>query len=77
MVARLLLSLSAVTLVAGILTLSAREDAKPGTPADKILPLFMDEFVSLTPGKGKFPTLVCHRVPTPTALPTTRNPLSP
>lgn len=28
---------------------------KPGTPKDKILPLFVEEFVLITPGKGNFP----------------------
>jgi formylglycine-generating enzyme required for sulfatase activity len=53
MSARLLLSLSAVTLVAAGMMLSAREDDKADA-GDKILRRFLDEFVTLTPGKDKF-----------------------
>ncbi len=50
-----LLSLSAVALAAVILALPAAEDTKPAPPTDRILRQCMDEFVSLTPGKGKYP----------------------
>jgi hypothetical protein len=41
-----------VALVALAVTVAA---ADPETPADRILKLFVDEFVPLTPGKDKFP----------------------
>jgi formylglycine-generating enzyme required for sulfatase activity len=54
MYARSLLSLSTVALAAAAVALSAQKEVKKGTPPERILPLFMEEFVSLTPGKGKF-----------------------
>jgi formylglycine-generating enzyme required for sulfatase activity len=55
MYARLPPFLVALTLAGAALTLAARDDAKPTKAGDRILRMFMEEFVSLTPGKGKFP----------------------
>ncbi len=43
--------------LAAILAVAVADGAGPKepTPKEKILPLFLDEFVSLTPGKGNFP----------------------
>lgn len=38
-----------------VLALAQDKPKKAGTPKDKILPQFIEEFVLLTPGKGKFP----------------------
>jgi formylglycine-generating enzyme required for sulfatase activity len=51
--ARPLLSLSALAIAAGALL--PAEDKKTPAQGEKILRRFMDEFVLLTPGKGKFP----------------------
>jgi formylglycine-generating enzyme required for sulfatase activity len=51
--ARPLLALG--TLAAATALLLAADDKKPAKAPEKILRLFIDEFVTITPGKGKFP----------------------
>jgi formylglycine-generating enzyme required for sulfatase activity len=38
-----------------LVALADDQPKKVGTPKDKVLPQFVEEFVALTPGKGKFP----------------------
>jgi formylglycine-generating enzyme required for sulfatase activity len=51
---RSLLLLSVVALALATVMLPAQEVVKPSSAGDRILRRFMDEFVPLTPGKGKF-----------------------
>jgi formylglycine-generating enzyme required for sulfatase activity len=54
MTARSLLSLSAAALAVATVMLPAQEEAKSSSAGDRVLRQFMDEFVPLTPGKGRF-----------------------
>jgi formylglycine-generating enzyme required for sulfatase activity len=57
MYARSLLPLS-IAALAVVAALSAQKEVKKGTPREMILPQFVEEFVALAPGKGKFAATV-------------------
>lgn len=48
------LALLAVGII-GLVAVAQEKPKKAGTPKEKILPLFVEEFLLITPGKGNFP----------------------